>query len=193
MPRGRWSHAYCPGQTGWSAERRPLKGKDPTRQGLFVGFTSFSHQNNSFTLSFLHALPLGIRECFWSSLICSEVFPEHLSPRAGEALRNTRRCPPRATFEDTDTNHATHSIAEDVTLLWWPRAAAEVGVGLGQRRCPCRSDRAHRCRAGGEARAHGRSKALRRMRLRGPHGRATRPWESEPLSPASIVTVMSHH
>lgn len=122
MPTGRWSHAYCPGQTGWSAEQGPLKGKDPTRQGLFVGFTSSSHQNNSFTLSFLHALPLGIRECFWSSLICSEVFPEHLSPRAGEALRNTRRCPPRATFEDTDTNHATHSIAEDVALLWWPPA-----------------------------------------------------------------------
>lgn len=56
------SHAYSPGQTGGSAEQGILKGECPTQQGLCVGFTPFSHQNDSFTLSFPHALPLGIRE-----------------------------------------------------------------------------------------------------------------------------------
>lgn len=40
----------------------------PTQQGLCVGFTPFSHQNDSFTLSFPHALPLGIRESSGSRL-----------------------------------------------------------------------------------------------------------------------------
>lgn len=62
---------------------------------------------------------------FWFSPICSDVFPEH---HAGEVLRSTRQCPRRATFADADMSHATNSTAEDVTLLWWPRAASG-GVG----------------------------------------------------------------